>query len=185
MLLEAGSTQNGVSLDKTLTGIVSAMQSSTRETDVVGWYKDRNTVGVMFTGLVVSDKNSVLSTILGRVSAALQQEVSLEKFNEITFSFHFFPDDWDGDSSGRPSDPVLYPDLFSPTRDQRTLLGQAGNGYCGQHSGISHMHASVRDHRPRGQSNLQRADSFPAGSHRAVRPPLHVSEVSLHARQQR
>jgi hypothetical protein len=98
------------------------MQSSTRETDVVGWYKDRNTVGVMFTGLVVSDKNSVLSTILGRVSAALQQEVSLEKFNEITFSFHFFPDDWDGDSSGRPSDPVLYPDLFTPTRDQRTLL---------------------------------------------------------------
>jgi len=122
MLLEAGSTQNGDGLDKTLTGIVSAMQSSTRETDVVGWYKDRNTVGVMFTGLVVSDKNSVLSTILGRVSAALQQEVSLEKFNEITFSFHFFPDDWDGDSSGRPSDPVLYPDLFSPTRDQRSLL---------------------------------------------------------------
>jgi len=122
MLLEAGSTRNGDGLDRTLTGIVSAMQSSTRETDVVGWYKDRNTVGVMFTGLVVSDKNSVLSTILGRVSAALQQEVSLEKFNEITFSFHFFPDDWEGDSSGRPSDPVLYPDLFTPTRDQRTLL---------------------------------------------------------------
>ena len=58
MLLEAGATQNGDGLDKTLGGIVSAMQSSTRETDVVGWYKDRNTVGVIFTGLVVSDKNS-------------------------------------------------------------------------------------------------------------------------------
>ena len=122
MLLEAGSTQNGESLDKTLDGIVTAMQSSTRETDVVGWYKDRNTVGVIFTGLVVSDKNSVLSTILGRVSTALQQEVSLEKFNQITFSFHFFPDDWDGDSSGRPSDPILYPDLFIPSSDQRALL---------------------------------------------------------------
>lgn len=122
MLLEAGSAQTGDTLDKTLNGIVSAMQSSTRETDVVGWYKDRSTVGVIFTGLVVSDKNSVLSTILGRVSAALQQEVTLERFNQITFSFHFFPDDWDGDSSGRPSDPILYPDLFIPSSDQRVLL---------------------------------------------------------------
>jgi lipopolysaccharide/colanic/teichoic acid biosynthesis glycosyltransferase len=122
MLLEAGATQNGDGLDKTLDGIVSAMQSSTRETDVVGWYKDRNTVGVIFTGLVVSDKNSVLSTILGRVSTALQQEVTLERFNQITFSFHFFPDDWDGEGSGRPSDPILYPDLFIPSSDQRALL---------------------------------------------------------------
>ncbi|MFZ0273509.1 MAG: sugar transferase [Acidobacteriaceae bacterium] len=122
MLLEAGSGQKGEPLDKTLNGIVTAMQSSTRETDVVGWYKERNTVGVMFTGLVISDKNSVLSTILGRVSTALQQEVTLERFNQITFSFHFFPDDWDGDSSGRPSDPILYPDLFIPSSDQRALL---------------------------------------------------------------
>jgi lipopolysaccharide/colanic/teichoic acid biosynthesis glycosyltransferase len=122
MLLEAGSGQKGELLDKTLNGIVTAMQSSTRETDVVGWYKERNTVGVMFTGLVISDKNSVLSTILGRVSTALQQEVTLERFNQITFSFHFFPDDWDGDSSGRPSDPILYPDLFIPSSDQRALL---------------------------------------------------------------
>lgn len=122
MLLEAGSQPSGDGLDKTLVGIVSAMKSSTRETDVVGWYKDRSTVGVMFTGLVISDKNSVLSTILGRVSVALQEEVSLERFNQITFSFHFFPDDWDEDSSGRPTDPVLYPDLFTPTSDQRTLL---------------------------------------------------------------
>jgi lipopolysaccharide/colanic/teichoic acid biosynthesis glycosyltransferase len=122
MLLETGSAQNDNASDKTLNGIVSAMQSSTRETDVVGWYKDRNTVGVIFTGLVISDKNSVLSTILGRVSTALQQEVTLERFNQITFSFHFFPDDWDGDSSGRPSDPILYPDLFIPSSDQRALL---------------------------------------------------------------
>jgi lipopolysaccharide/colanic/teichoic acid biosynthesis glycosyltransferase len=122
MLLETGSASTDNALDRTLNGIVSAMQCSTRETDVVGWYKDRNTVGVIFTGLVISDKNSVLSTILGRVSTALQQEVTLERFNQITFSFHFFPDDWDGDSAGRPSDPILYPDLFIPSNDQRALL---------------------------------------------------------------
>ena len=122
MLLEAGSLQNGTAAEQTLDGIIAAMQSSTRETDVVGWYKDGNTVGVMFTGLVVSDRNSVLCTILGRVSSALQQEVSMERFNQIAFSFHFFPDDWDGDNGGRPSDPILYPDIFIPSSDQRNLL---------------------------------------------------------------
>ena len=53
------------------------MLSSTRETDVVGWYKDRTTVGVMFTGLAVEDKNVVLSTILSRVSAALRDELTI------------------------------------------------------------------------------------------------------------
>jgi lipopolysaccharide/colanic/teichoic acid biosynthesis glycosyltransferase len=122
MLLEATGPDTPEGSDKTLTGIVAAMQSSTRETDVVGWYKNRSTVGVIFTGLVISDKNSVLSTILGRVSTALQQEVTLERFNQITFSFHFFPDDWESDSSGRPSDPILYPDLFIPNNNQRVLL---------------------------------------------------------------
>lgn len=122
MLLEAGSAQNGAGPDKTLDGIVVAMQGSTRETDVVGWYKDGSTVGVLFTGLVLSDKNSVLSTILGRVSAALQEQLTMEKLNQITFSFHFFPDDWDEDGSGRPSDPIIYPDLFTPSRDRQTLL---------------------------------------------------------------
>jgi lipopolysaccharide/colanic/teichoic acid biosynthesis glycosyltransferase len=94
----------------------------TRETDVVGWYRDLSTVGVVFTGLVISEKSAVLSTILSRVSIALREEMSTEQFNQISISVHFFPDDWDGESSGRPSDPVLYPDLLSPKEEVRSLL---------------------------------------------------------------
>ena len=122
MLLEVGTPQKAESDSRTLEGVLAAMVQSTRETDVVGWYKDRTTVGVMFTGLVVNDKNSVLTTILGRVSAALREGLPLEKFNQITFSFHFFPDDWDQDESGRPSDPVLYPDLLNPRGNRQSLL---------------------------------------------------------------
>ena len=63
MLLDAGnhsSERNG----KALNSIVPALLSSTRETDVIGWYKDRATVGVIFTEIVIDDKNSILSTIL-------------------------------------------------------------------------------------------------------------------------
>ena len=112
MLLDAGnhgSEKNG----KALNNIVSALLSSTRETDVIGWYKGRTTVGVIFTELQIDDKTSILSTILTRVSTTLRDNLTLEQFNQVSISFHLFPDDWDHDVSGRPSNPALYPDLLS------------------------------------------------------------------------
>jgi lipopolysaccharide/colanic/teichoic acid biosynthesis glycosyltransferase len=122
MLVEAGRAHGTEKSSKALDKIVSAMLSSTRETDVVGWYKGKTTVGVMFTGLTVKDKSAVLSTILNRVSAALRDELPSDQFSQISLSFHFFPDEWDHENSGRPSNPVLYPDLLSATSSQHSLL---------------------------------------------------------------
>ena len=122
MLVEAGRAHGTEKSSKALDKIVSAMLSSTRETDVVGWYKGQTTVGVMFTGLTVKDKSAVLSTILNRVSAALRDELPSDQFSQISLSFHFFPDEWDHENSGRPSNPVLYPDLQSATSRQHSLL---------------------------------------------------------------
>ncbi|HEY1903592.1 MAG TPA: sugar transferase [Terracidiphilus sp.] len=122
MLLEAGrhrgSTKNGGSLDS----IVSVLLGSIRETDVIGWYKDRTTIGLMYTGLIVNNKNSVLSMILNRVSTALGDNLTTEQFSQVSISFHFFPDDWDDEGPGRPSNPALYPDLFSSRNDKRSVV---------------------------------------------------------------
>ena len=85
-------------MEKPSTRMVPALLSSTRETDVIGWYKDRTTVGVIFTGLLADDKNSILSTILTRVSTTLRDKLTFDQFNQVSISFHFFPDDWDHDS---------------------------------------------------------------------------------------
>ncbi|HEY1580397.1 MAG TPA: sugar transferase [Terracidiphilus sp.] len=122
MLIEAGRPHGADRNAKPLDKIVFAMLSSTRETDVVGWYRGRTTVGVMFTGLAVQDRSIVLSTILGRVSAALRDELPSDQFSQISLSFHFFPDDWDHENSARPSNPVLYPDLVSANNGKRSLL---------------------------------------------------------------
>jgi lipopolysaccharide/colanic/teichoic acid biosynthesis glycosyltransferase len=122
MLVEAGRHHRTEKNGKALGKIISAMLSSTRETDVVGWYRDRTTVGVMFTGLAIEDKSAVLSTILSRVSAALRDELPSDQFSQITLSFHFFPDDWDHENSARPSNPVLYPDLLSAKSSKGSLL---------------------------------------------------------------
>ena len=74
----------------------------------------------MFTELVIDDKNSILSTMLSRVSNILRDNLTFEQFNQISISFHFFPDKWDHDIPQRPSNPTLYPDLSK--RDKATRL---------------------------------------------------------------
>jgi lipopolysaccharide/colanic/teichoic acid biosynthesis glycosyltransferase len=123
MLLDAGcqtavAEPNGASLEN----MASSLLASSRETDIVGWYKERTTVGVMFTGLVVNDKKSVLSTILSRVKFMLRDDLIFKQFSQVSISFHFFPDDWDHANTGRPSNPALYPDLTSLGSRKRSLL---------------------------------------------------------------
>jgi lipopolysaccharide/colanic/teichoic acid biosynthesis glycosyltransferase len=121
MLLETGghhtSEKNGNVLAKSL----SALQAFTRETDVIGWYKEHSSAGVMFTELVIDDKHSILSTMLARVSDTLQDILTFEQFNQISISFHFFPDKWDDDNTERPSNPTLYPDLSEREKATRLL----------------------------------------------------------------
>jgi len=122
MLLEAGNHQSADRREKALHNLLSVLPLSIRETDVIGWYKDQTTVGVMFTGLPCKDKNSILSVILNKVSAMLRDQLTPDQFNQVSISLHFFPDDWDHENPGRPSNPSLYPDLFGPEKDTRSLL---------------------------------------------------------------
>ncbi len=126
MLLQTGNHQSVEKNEKALDIILSFLPSSIRETDVIGWYKDRTTVGVMFTGLACNDKSSILSVILAKVSATLRDQLTPDQFNQVSISFHFFPDDWDHDSPGRTSNPALYPDLLNADKSigSRLLIKQ-------------------------------------------------------------
>ena len=123
MLLDRGHNNGSKKNGKALNDLVSALIASTRETDVIGWYENGVTIGVMFTDLVFDDKSAILSTMLTRVSATLRDNLTFEQFNQIGISFHFFPDDWDHDGTGRPSNPKLYPDLSHNGNNRQLLSG--------------------------------------------------------------
>jgi len=122
MLLEAGNLPGSQKSKVALDGLVSALLSGTRETDVVGWYKDHTTACALFTGLDPKDKSTIVSTLLTRVSTTLQEQLSSDLYSQVSISLHFYPDDWEQDDSGRPSNPILYPDLFVPTNGKRPHL---------------------------------------------------------------
>jgi lipopolysaccharide/colanic/teichoic acid biosynthesis glycosyltransferase len=122
MLLEAGKVHGLEKNERALNNILSILPLSIRDTDIIGWYKDRAIVGVIFTGLVCTDKNSILSVILSKVGTTLRSRLTSDQFDQVSISFHFFPDAWDHDNRAHPSNPTLYPDLSSPGKDNRSLL---------------------------------------------------------------
>jgi lipopolysaccharide/colanic/teichoic acid biosynthesis glycosyltransferase len=111
MLLDMGNGLRSENNNKALDKILSALSLSTRETDVTGWYQNNSVVGVMFTEFGAEDRNTILSTMMTRVSETLRTNLSSQQFNLISISFHLFPEEWNHDIPQRPSNPTLYPDL--------------------------------------------------------------------------
>jgi lipopolysaccharide/colanic/teichoic acid biosynthesis glycosyltransferase len=111
MLLDMGENLPAEKSGKSLNKIMSALSDTTRETDVTGWYKDDCVVGVMFTEISADDRDVVVSTMISRLSETLRKELSFEQYNQLSISFHAYPEEWDHDLRKRPSNPALYPDL--------------------------------------------------------------------------
>jgi lipopolysaccharide/colanic/teichoic acid biosynthesis glycosyltransferase len=123
MLLEAGHSSTPTAARGALDRVIAALLSTTRDTDVVGWYQKATVVGVIFTGLSPDDKAATLSTLLNKVNSALSSELTFDQFSQIKISFHFYPDSWSEDRpNGGSSDPALYPDCFTPVNGRSGIL---------------------------------------------------------------
>ena len=123
MLVEVGEQIDAMGSRRVLESILELLRLCSRETDVIGWYKEHCVAGVMFTGLIVNDRDLILSTLLNRVSSLLRNELTYDQFGQVSLSFHFFPDEWDHKHSDGPTNVALYPDLMNPPRRKRSLLG--------------------------------------------------------------
>lgn len=117
MLLDGGNCLPSDRGGKVLSRILSALSLSTRETDVTGWYKNQQTVGVMFTDIGAAERESILGTMMGRVSETLRNNLNDDKFQQISMSMHLFPEEWDHDFTH--GNPALYPDFANRNEGQR------------------------------------------------------------------
>jgi lipopolysaccharide/colanic/teichoic acid biosynthesis glycosyltransferase len=118
MLLDMGDHLPSETNGKNLGRLVTALSLSARETDAAGWYETDRIVGVMFTEICLEDRQTIVSTMISRVSQILRDHLSLEQFNRVSFSFHVFPEDWDQDSH-KPNNPVFYPNLSDQAGKKR------------------------------------------------------------------
>ena len=98
--------------------VTSTLIASTREIDVIGWYKYTNTLGVLFTELGEGAVDHAREKILDRVYNELCGNLSREQLQCLTITFHVYPEDLEESSSTCRSDLMLYPDLIVEHRSK-------------------------------------------------------------------
>ncbi len=121
MLLDLGDTLATERNRHLLEKLLQSLSSSTRETDVTGWYSKDAVIGIMFTEVTLEERSEILSKMIARVSEILQGNLSLQQFSQVGMSFHLYPEDWDRETPGRPGNRALYPDLFHRDQKQKHL----------------------------------------------------------------
>jgi lipopolysaccharide/colanic/teichoic acid biosynthesis glycosyltransferase len=104
-------------------GVLDALSRSTRDTDITGWYKDRAVIGVIFTELSANTNGkSVAKVLLNKVSNALASVLDIQQINQISLSFHVFPEDWDERGPAGRITASLYDDMFHEVVPSRVSL---------------------------------------------------------------
>jgi lipopolysaccharide/colanic/teichoic acid biosynthesis glycosyltransferase len=76
-----------------LENLASALAASIRETDIIGWHQQDGVLGAIFTELGTSEMSAILTAIEKRVLAVMDERLIANDRDEISLTFHFFPDD--------------------------------------------------------------------------------------------
>jgi len=119
MLVDVGACNSIEKRCELFSGVLSALLPNTRETDAIGWYKEGLVVGVMFTEITAEDKSRLLGLMLTRMSGLLRNRLGIEQFDQITISFHLFPEDRDHEAHDGRSNPKLYPDILKREHSEK------------------------------------------------------------------
>ncbi|MBI1911407.1 MAG: sugar transferase [Deltaproteobacteria bacterium] len=116
MLLDLENILYEPSAKEIIKGIGYAINTTTREVDIKGWYKCNGIIGVIFTDV----KTDEAEPIKQKIFTALTNLPALSStlFNRLKISFHLFPEESGGDKS-LPLDFKLYPDLLKKKENKK------------------------------------------------------------------
>jgi len=87
------------------------IMASKRETDLAGWYKKSDILGVIFTEVSIEGERPLTEILRTKFETALAKDLGREKAAKIAISLHVFPEIWDRNDSDWVADAKLYPDL--------------------------------------------------------------------------
>ena len=90
--------------------MISVLSPITRETDVIGWYKENSVVGLLFTEVATEEVNCVTAAVMSRVSRTLKSNLTPHQFADIKLSFHLLPEKQEREFSPLPVSSV-YPEI--------------------------------------------------------------------------
>ncbi len=121
MLLDAGNLLKAAKAP-VLANLLSAITQATRDTDLMGWYKDGSVIGVIFTEVGGAEDKSVVNALSTKLTDSLYGALSIREVNEISLSFHIFPEDWEDEGPDGPVTSTLQMALAGEINRKRVSL---------------------------------------------------------------
>jgi lipopolysaccharide/colanic/teichoic acid biosynthesis glycosyltransferase len=100
--------------------LVHAISSSTRETDLVGWYKNGGVLGVIFTEVNLNEKTPITQLLLTKIVKSLHHHLDLQLASKVVVTLHLYPENWSDAST--TVDTKLYPEIAQKDPHKRISL---------------------------------------------------------------
>jgi len=73
----------------------AVVSEATRETDIIGWYKQGLILGMIFTELNLEGKSPITDVLHSKVVAALRENLGGALASNVAVSVHLIPESWD------------------------------------------------------------------------------------------
>ncbi|MBP1734940.1 MAG: Undecaprenyl-phosphate galactose phosphotransferase [Deltaproteobacteria bacterium] len=102
---------------ETVKDIASVISSTTRDIDMKGWYKNNESIGIMFNEISSHNAKNFQAEqqyTLNKVCENLTEYLGLARFDRLEISYQIFPGDFVMLSRAKPSDLSQYPNLVLP-----------------------------------------------------------------------
>jgi len=126
MLLKGAEALGGLKFGPSVVSRVTvALGSVIRDTDLLGWYRQGRSLGVIFTEVNQAELTSTVKTLNAKVEAALRGRLERRDVERIEISFHLFPEASEGDGWQASEDSALYPDMRKRRGAQASRVDQA------------------------------------------------------------
>lgn len=107
----------------TIQKITQTLCSVTRETDIIGWFVYDHILGVIATEIGKASSSEVREKMSQKFRAAFLEALGPNKASQISFSFHFFPDEREGGDFNDSANNALYPELSRKKTSRKLALG--------------------------------------------------------------
>jgi len=111
MVLEAAASVEADGNDRFISQVTSVLLKSTRETDLVGWYKKGIALGVIFTEINLVSATPITEILRTKVVSALQNELGDKVASKVVVTVHLFPENRIPSGDEAAADIRLYPDI--------------------------------------------------------------------------
>src|SRR5579885_1849023 len=122
MLVHRGEGHADAAIEPVLQAAVEPISETVRDTDIVGWCRNRAVLGVLFTELKSKTPETLIRILNEKVAGALSSALASDDFQALQLSFHVFPEDFKI-QRGKPAlQPVIYPDLVGLSEARKAQL---------------------------------------------------------------